>query len=79
MEKIAELKQEINLKPKPVKPIQQPVNNETVLSSENQVNNLPQKQLELQEKKQSQDYEIKKEQNALKRGEFSLKALKELR
>ena len=42
------------------------------------VNNLPQKQLELQEKKQSQDYEIKKEQNALKRGEFSLKALKEL-
>ncbi len=43
------------------------------------VNNLPQKQLELQEKKQSQDYEIKKEQNALKRGEFSLKALKELR
>ena len=43
MEKIAELKQEINLKQKPVKPIQQPVNNETVLSSENQVNNLPQK------------------------------------
>ena len=42
------------------------------------VNNLPQKQLELQEKKLNRDYEIKKEQNALKRGEFSLKALKEL-
>ena len=37
-----------------------------------------QKQIELQEKKQAQDYEIKKEQNQLKRDELSLKALKEL-
>lgn len=37
-----------------------------------------QKQIELQEKKQAQDYEIKKEQNQLKRDELSLKVLKEL-
>ena len=43
------------------------------------VNHLAQKQVELQEKKLAQDYEIKKEQNQLKRGEFSLKALKELK
>lgn len=37
-----------------------------------------QKQIELQEKKQAQDYEIKKEQNQIKRDELSLKVLKEL-
>ncbi len=42
-------------------------------------NNLSQQQFELQKQKLAQDYEIKKEQNQLKRGEFSLKALKELR
>ena len=43
------------------------------------LNNLPQQQIELQKQKQAQDYEIKKEQNQIKRGEFSLKALKELK